>query len=194
VARAAGSDIESFEAEEAGAAVAEKLEGMLISGETGVVVQGSDIPGYTSLAARYQGTAVGDFGTISNIYETFLAAVTIMAGRRYYGPFGVYIANTQYHEMMEYYSDGTGQTPLQRVEAMPQISFVKPNDLVTDGEFVMPQLTNGVVDIREAMPIENRRWVSPDASRVHFVVAASAVPRLKTDYAGYAGIAHYSSA
>lgn len=192
VARAAGSDIETFEAEEAGAAVTEKLEDMLINGETGVVVQGNDIPGYTSLAARYQGTADGDFGTITNIYSTFVAAITQMAAYRYYGPFGVYIANTQYYEMQDYYSDGSGQTPLQRVEAMPQVSFVKPNDLVTDGEFVMVQLTREVVDIREAMPMENRRWVSPDESRIHFVVMAAAVPRLHTDYAGYAGVAHYS--
>lgn len=193
VARAAGSDIESFEAEEAGAAVAEKMEDMLINGETSIVVQSNSIPGYTTLTARYQGTADGDFGTISNIYSTFVAAVTQMASYRYYGPFGVYIANTQYFEMQEYYSDGTGQTPLQRVEAMPQISFVKPNDLMTAGEFVMVQLTREVVDIREAMPMENRRWVSPDESRIHFVVMAAAVPRVKTDYAGQAGVAHYDS-
>jgi uncharacterized linocin/CFP29 family protein len=193
VARAAGSDIETFEAEEAGAAVAEKLEDMLINGETGVVVQGNDIPGFTTLAARYQGTAEGDFGTISNIYTTFLAAVTQAASERYYGPFNVYIANTQYHEMLEYYSDGTGQTPLQRVEAMPQIRSVKPNDLMTAGEFVMVQMTREVVDIREAMAMENRRWVSPDESRIHFMVMAAAVPRVKTDYAGEAGVYHYSS-
>lgn len=193
VARAAGSDVESFEAEEAGAAVAEKLEDMLINGETGTVVQGDSIPGYRTLTARYQGTAAGDFGTISNIYDSFLEAIRIMAGRRYHGPFGAYIANTQYHEMLDYYTDGTGQTPLERVERLPQIRFVKPNDLVTDGEFVLVQLTGEVVDIRQAMALENRRWVSPDESRVHFVVMAAAVPRLKTDYAGYSGIAHYSS-
>ena len=193
VARAAGSDVETFEGEEAGVAVAEKLEDMLINGETGIVVQGSDVPGLTSLSARYQGTADGDFGTISNIYSTFLAAVTIMAGRRYYGPFNVYIANTQYLEMQAYYSDGTGQTPLQRVEAMPMIRSVKANDLVTDGEFIMVQMTNEVVNIFEAMAMENRRWVSPDESRIHFVVMAAGVPRLRTDYAGYAGIAHYDT-
>lgn len=192
VARAAGSDIETFEAEEAGAAVAEKLEDMLINGETGVVVQGDDIPGFTTLDARYEGTAEGDFGTISNIFTTFLAAVSQMASDRYYGPFGVYIANDQYFEMMEYYSEGSGQSPLKRVEAMPQIRFVKPNDLMTDGEFVMVQLTREVVDIREAMAMENRRWVSPDESRIHFVVMAAAVPRVKTDYAGESGIAHYT--
>lgn len=194
VARAAGSDVETFEAEEAGAAVAEKLEDMLINGETGVVVQGNDIPGYRTLSARETGTADGDFGTISNIYSTFVAALTELAADRYYGPFGVYMANAQYLEMMEYYSDGSGQTPLQRVEGMPQVSFVKPNDLMADGEFVMVQLTREVVDIREAMPLENRRWVSPDESRIHFVVMAAAVPRLKTDYAGASGVLHYTGA
>lgn len=193
-ARAAGSDVESFEAEEAGAAVAEKLEDMLINGETGIVLEGTPIYGYRTLSARNTGTVVGDFGTISNIYETFIAAVLAMAADRYYGPFGVYMSNTQYFEMLEYYSDGTGQTALARVLSIPQISFVRVNDLTTDGDVLMVQLTREVVDIRQAMALENRRWVSPDASRIHFVVMAAAVPRLKTDYAGNAGILHYTGA
>lgn len=192
VARASGSQIDTFEAEEAGIAVAEMAESILLAGST-VTVQGSQIYGYTNLSARYTGSATGDFGTISNIYPTFTGMVSTMASRRYYGPFNVYIANTQYHEMLAYYSDGSGQTALQRALSIPQIASIRPHDLVTAGQFVAVQLSSNVVDVKEAMPLQVRQWESPDGSAVHFVVMMAATPRLKTDYSGYAGIAHYSS-
>jgi len=197
-ARAAGQQIETFEAEEAAAAVAEKAEDILINGDTSVVVAGNSIPGYRTLAARNTATAAayggGDFGTITNITDTFLGMLSALAALRYHGPFNCYIHNTQYHEMLAFYTDGSGQTALERVESLPQINSVKPNDLIgTAGDLVMVQMTRNVVDIEIALTLENRRWEAPDGSAMFFVVMLSAVPRLKTDYAGTAGIAHATS-
>lgn len=191
-ARATGASIETFEAAEAAAAVAEKAEIILVDGDTTQVVQSSTISGLRTLTARYTANADGDFGTLSNIYPSFRKAIAAMAALRYRGPFNVYMAVDQYHEMLEYYSDGTGQRALDRVLALPQISSVKDNDLMTAGQFIMLQMSKDVIDIREALPLETRRWESPSGSRLHFVVLMAAVPRLKTDYAGYAGIAHIS--
>lgn len=191
-AAASGASLETFEAGEAAEAVAEKAETMLIDGETGIVVAGNSIPGLRTLTARYTGTADGDFGTISNIYTTFTGAVANMAGERYYGPFRVYIANTQYHEMLAVYSDGTGQTALQRVLQIPQILSITPNDLVAAGEMIFVQMSSNVVDIKQALPLQVRRWNAPDDSEVFFKVLQAGVPRLKTDYAGNSGILHYT--
>ncbi len=196
--RAAGQDIETFEAEEAAAAVAEKLEDLLINGDTSIVVAGSAIYGYRTLSARDTATAAGygggDFGTISNITPTFLGMLSALAAKRYYGPFNCYIHNTQYHEMLDFYSDGSGQTALQRVEGLPQIRSVKPNDLMgTAGDLLMVQMSRNVVDVEIALSMENRRWEAPDGSAMFFVVLAAATPRLKTDYEGNAGIAHATS-
>ena len=194
VARATGQQIETFEAEEAAAAVIERAEDILVNGNTNVVVSGGSIPGYRTLAARDTGTAAayggGDFGTITNIYKTFVGMMSALAAKRFYGPFNCYIHNTQYHEMLEVYSDGSGQTALERVEAIPAINSVKANDLMgTAGELLMVEMNSNVVDLEIAMTLENRRWESPDGSAMFFVVMMSAVPRLKTDYAGAAGIA-----
>lgn len=194
-ARAAGQAIDTFEAEEAAEAVSEKAEDILVNGETSVVVQGSSISGYRTLSARDTGTAAGygggDFGTISNIKPTFTGMLSALAAKRYYGPFECYIHNTQYHQMLETYTDGSGQTALERVEALPQIKNVKPNDLIgTAGDLVMAQMSRNVVDVEVALTLENRRWEAPDGSAMFFVVMMSVVPRLKTDYAGNAGVAH----
>jgi len=191
VARASGSQIDTTEAEAAAQAVAEMAEVILFDGST-VAIQGNPIYGYENVAGNYDGTAEGDFGTLSNIYPTFTAMVTVMSGRRFYGPWNVYISPTQYFQMLAYYSDGSNQTALQRVLSIPSIRSVVPNDLVAAGEFVAAQLTSDVVDIKQAMPIQTRRWESPDGSGVNYCVMMAATPRIKTDYAGYSGVAYYT--
>jgi uncharacterized linocin/CFP29 family protein len=196
--RAAGQDVETFEAQEAAAAVVEQAENILINGNTAIVVQGNSIPGYRTLAARDTGTAAayggGDFGTISNVTATFIGMLSALAAKRYYGPFNCYIHNTQYHEMLEFYTDGSGQTALERTLQLPQIQSIKPNDLMTTaGDLLMVQMSRNVVDVEIALTLENRQWEAPDGSALFFVVMMAAVPRLKTDYEGNAGIAHATS-
>ena len=192
--RKLGSPLDTFEAGEAAMAVAEEQERMLFNGNTTVVVQGSSIPGYTTLAARDTGTAAayggGDFGTISNIPDTFLGMLAALAAKRYHGPFACYIAQAQWHEMLQTFTDGSGQTALARVLELPQIETIKPSDFLAAGNLTMVQMTSNVVDIAIGMDIENREWEHPDGQSLNFAVLAASAPRLKTDYAGNAGIAH----
>jgi uncharacterized linocin/CFP29 family protein len=192
--RTHGSDLDTRNAEEAAKAVAEKLEYITINGWTDVSVAGNTIPGLRTLSSRYTDTADGDFGTISNIYPTFRKALAGMAAERYRGPFTVYMANNQYFEMLEHYSDGSSQTALQRVLTLPQITAIRRNDLMTDGEFVMVQMDSRVLDLRVAMDMETRQWDAADGSRMNFYIAMSAVVRLVTDYNGDAGIGHITGA
>jgi len=192
-ARANGADLETTNAEEATASVVEQAEGMLINGDTSIVIEGTSISGLRTLTARYTTTADGDFGTIANIYPTFRKLINTMHTRTYHGPFAVQMAPNQYSELLQYYSDGTGQRALDRVLALPEIQSVNYNDLMTDAEFTAVQLTNNVVDIRIALDLETRRWEAPDGSRIYFMVMMAAVPRLKTDYAGYSGIVHITA-
>lgn len=196
--RRTGAGLDTTEAEESTEAVMEKAEDILINGETSVVIEGQSIPGYVTHTARETGTAAsyggGDFGTLANIYPTFLGVLTAMQAKRYHGPFTVYIHPTQYNQMLEYYSDGTGRTALERCEALPQISGIKPNDLIaTAGHMIWVQLERKVVDVEVAMTLQNRQWESLDGNRFYFVVCMSAVPRVKQDFDGNNGIAHVTS-
>ena len=169
-----GQDLETFEALEAAEAVAEKAEDILINGDTSNVLEGNSIAGLRTLSGRYTASGTGDFGALSNIYPTFLSMITNMSNHRFNGPFGVEMNPTQYNEMLEYYFDGTGQRALDRVLALPQIEYVAQNDLMPSGQFVAVQLDKKVIDIREAMPIQVRRWEDPSGNNVHFVVIMAA--------------------
>lgn len=190
-ARANGTPLDTSAAEASGVAVGEKVEEIIIDGNTSIVLQGNSIPGLQTLAARYQGSAEGDFGILSNIYPTFLDLIAQMGALRYHGEFNVYIANNQYNEMLEVY-DSTGETALERVLRLPKISAVKVNDLVDDGEFLAVQMSPDVIDYREALSLETRRWEHPSGARMFYLVLLMGAPRLKTDYEGTAGIAHYT--
>jgi uncharacterized linocin/CFP29 family protein len=196
--RRLGDTLDVTEAQESAASVAEKLEDILFNGETGIVVGGSGIFGMTTLAARTTGTAAsfggGDFGTISNILPTFTGILAALAAKRYYGPFGFYISNTQYYQMLAFYTDGSGQTALQRVLALPQVKYVKPSDHLADGALTGMQLTKNVVDLATALDVTNREWTSGDEMTLNYKVMMAAVPRFKTDYAGNAGVVHVTAA
>lgn len=192
--RAAGAPIDTTEASEAAFAVAEKAETVLFNGAANIVVNSNALFGYTTLAARLTATAAafggGDFGTISNIQPTFLGMISGLAARRYHGPFGCYIAPTQYVQMLSTYTDGSGQTALERALELPQIKFIKPADVLADGVTIMAQMTPDVVELVIGMELDNREWESPDGTELHFAVMMACAPKLVTDYAGYAGIAH----
>lgn len=195
--RRLGDTLDVTEAQASAEAVAETLENMYFNGDATVVVGGATIPGLTTLSGRLTGTAAsfggGDFGTISNILPTFTGVLGGMAARRYYGPFGFYLSNTQYFQMLAFYTDGSGQTALQRVLQMPQIKFVKPSDSLADGYLSGVQLTKSVVDLATALDVTNREWTSGDEMALHYKVLMAAVPRLKLDYAGYAGVVHVTA-
>ncbi len=192
--RAAGAPIDVTEASEAGASVAETAENILFNGAPNITVNGNGVFGYTTLAARTTNTAAGfgggDFGTVSNIQPTFLGMISALAAKRYHGPFGCYIAPAQYIQMLSTYTDGSGQTALDRVESLPQIEFIKPADMLADGALTMVQLTPDVVELVVGLELDNREWESPDGSELHFAVMMAAAPKLVTDYSGNAGIAH----
>lgn len=196
--RRLGEGIDVTEAVEAAASVIEQEENILFNGYSGVVVGGNTIYGYTTISARLSDTASnfggGDFGTNTNIYPTFTGMLGGLAARRYHGPFMGYVAPTQYAQMLAVYSDGSGQTALDRVRNLPQIVDVKPADVLADTGVLLVQMTENVVDLVVALELENREWESPDGAAANFKVMAAMAPRLKTDYAGYIGIAHATGA
>ncbi len=192
--RTLGSELDTTEAAATAAVVAESAEEMVFNGASGIVVSGSTIPGLTTHAQRTTDTAQnyggGDFGTVSNVLPTFLGAISAMGAKRFHGPYNVYISNTQYVQLLARYSDGSGQTVLDSVLALPHIASVKPSDFLVAGSAVMVQMTSDVIDLIRAGSIENREWVSPDGEELNFKVMMVMAPRLKQDYAGNLGVCH----
>ena len=196
--RALGDALDTFEAGEAAASIVEEQERMVFLGESSVVVEGNAIPGLTTFTARDTDTATnyggGVFSTVGNGYKTVLGMVSALAAKRYHGPFNFYVAAAEYLDLLNYYTDGSNSTDLQRILTLPQVSAVKPSDYLAAGNAVLVQMTPDVLDYREAMRPENREWMDGAKTKVMFAAMAAGVHRLKQDSQGYTGIAHCTGA
>lgn len=195
--RRAGDALDMTEARESGQAVAERLESMTVDGYSGVVVAGDAITGLTNITGRDTDTASnyggGDFGTALNGPKTVLGMISALAAKNYYGPFGVYVANTQYFQLLTPLANRSG-SDLQSILDIPQVQFCKPDQTLAAGEVVLVQLTSNVIDLAIAEEIMLREWNSGDATIFHGKVMGLMVVRLKVDFAGNLGVAHATGA
>lgn len=195
--RRAGDALDTTEAMESGVAVAEKLESMTVDGDSNIVVGGAGIDGLTSITGRDTDTATnyggGDFGTALNGPKTVLGMISALAAKNYYGPFGVYVANTQYWQLLTPLANRSG-SDLQSILDIPQVQFCKPNQTLAAGEVVLVQLTRNVIDVAIALDIMNREWRSGDELSFYGKVMGVMVVRIKLDFAGNIGVAHATGA
>ncbi len=191
--RLSGSGVDTTNAEATARVVGESLESMLFLGSP-VSLNGNPVYGLTTHPDINTGTATGDWGTIDNIYTDALRMITAASAANHFGNYEMWVANPQYLEMLEFYSDGSNSTALQRVESLPQIDAVHPSDWMTAGTVLLVQTTRDVSDIAITQTPTLVEWASPDGSMNHFKVVAIAAPRVKSDYSGKSGIVYYTGA
>lgn len=196
--RRLGDGLDVTAAYEATRVVAEMMETLVIDGYD--LKFGADtIYGLTNHTNRNTDTASayggGDWGTITNVVPTVAGMVAAANGDAMYGPFGILVAPTQFNQAaLTYYTDGSGNTPIQRLLSLPNIEFVQMCPFLQDTEVVLFQLTRSVIDWAEAMPLQVLEWASPDGFTSHFKVVTVATPRVKADYDGKSGIVHATGA
>lgn len=192
--RRLGDALDTTAAQIATRKVTEMAEYILFRGSS-MKVNTNAIYGYTTHPSRNIFAAVGDFGTISNIFPTINGMVQAAEADFFYGPFGLYVSGNQYAEMRAVYSDGSGQTAMQRcLEAIPSLKFIKPADQLADGSLVLTQLTRDVVDLALAQDIVVVQWDAMGGMVELFKVFSAMVPRIKADADGRCGVVHATGA
>jgi uncharacterized linocin/CFP29 family protein len=198
--RRLGDGLDMTNAVEASRVVAESLESMLMNGST-AVLNGQAIYGYRTHTNRNTDTATnyggGDWGTIANVLGTVGGMISAANVDNHFGPFMLYVSQTQYNQAaLQYYTDGSGQTPVDRILRIPSIVGVQglSTSILADGEVVLVQMTRDVVDWAEALDIQVREWTTNDGMASIFKVLAIATPRVKARYDGKSGIVHATGA
>jgi len=198
-ARLLGTQLDTAHATAAGRVVAEKIESMIMNGDSAIIFDGYTVYGYTTEPQRNTDTAAnyggGDWGTISNIVPTVAGMINVAIGDNYFGPYTLYAAKTQFNQAnTSFYTDGSGQTALQRVRSMDGIAGAYPNDTLADGVILLVQMTEDVVDYQEHMGISVVEWLSSDGMVGYFRVMAVGAPRMKHDFNNKSGIVHATGA
>lgn len=195
--RLLGDALDTTEAMASGVVVGEKIEEIFFDGETGIEWGGNTIFGITTITGRDTDTASnyggGDWGTQGKGPLTILGMLSALAAKNYRGPFGVYVANTQYWQVQAPIATRSGND-LDDILNIPGVNYVRRSDLLSDGVVMVVQLTRNVIEIASAMPATNREWSAPDEMAFYGKVMEATVPIIKTDYNGYVGIAHCTGA
>lgn len=181
--------------------VAEELESIVVNGNTAVQLNGRPIYGLrthpkrrTDTAANYGG---GDWGTAANILATVAGMVGSANSQNNYGPFLLYVSQVQYNQAALFrYTDGSGDTPLGVLRALPMIEDVRvlPPNVLPDGELLLLQATREYIELAEAMPIQIREWTSGDGVESMFKVLTIAAPKIKARQGDETGIVHATGA
>ena len=197
--RRLGDGIDVTGATAAARVVAESIESLIIDGSTAISLNGSVIYGLTSEAQRNTDTAAayggGDWGTISNVVPTVAGMINAANADGFYGPFGLLIHPTQYNQAaLAFYTDGSGQTALQRITSLANIAEVQMCATLQAGEVVLFELSRNVIDWAEALAIQTLEWASGDGMVSHFKVMAVGAPRVKNAGTGKSGIVHATAA
>lgn len=171
--------------------VADKLEDVLFNGLAQLKVDGKMIYGYTNYPDRNtvelgQSWAT-DGSTIINDTKNMLQAAY---NDNRFGPFTMYVAKDIWAEIQMDYSDQKGdKTYMERITAFADISSVKAGDSLKNGNVLLVQMTDDVVDIAVAQDIVNIEWTNNPMQTMYKVYAAMA-PRMKSDRNGSCGIVH----
>ena len=187
--RRLGDALDTTQTQVATRKVVEKLEAMLFNGVT-MKVNANGIYGFTTHPNRntYAGA---DWGTISNIYTNVNEMVAAAEADGYYGPYGLYVATTQYAQARSVYTDGSGQSAIDRcMKNIPSLKFFKPSSVLTAANAVLVTLARDVVDLAIAQDIVPVEWDSQGGMVQHFKVFCAMVPRIKADSEGHSGIVH----
>jgi hypothetical protein len=208
-ARNTGDAIETSHAAAAARVVVEKLEGQGMNGISGFTYNGETLYGLTNHPDRNTGSG-SDWGTIGNVISTVQAMIGAAIADNHYGPFHVYAAPTQFNQAKNsFFTDGSGDTAYDRVMRMNGITGFYPHDQLADGECVLVQMDEEVVDlafvpgfgfgtpdetgVAPVQGVTNIEWMSGDGMTSFHKALTIAVVRVKSRYDGKSGIVHYDS-
>lgn len=196
--RKLGDSIDTTAAQTAARRVRDKIEGMIFNGDS-LAMKGYSISGFTTKTERIQKTAAqcggGDWATEGNPYKTINGAIGFLAAAGFPGPYGVYVARTQYHEALHRLTDGSSLSELRAIlNGMPEVQFMTAADALTAGSVVVWQLSADVADLAVAQDIVTLQWEQQGGMMTQFKVMTALVPRIKHDANGACGVLHVTSA
>lgn len=196
-----GDGIDVTAAAETSRVVAEQIENIFING-AGVTLNGMNLFGVRNHPNRNTDTVTnyggGAWSTITNIVPSVNGMINAaMNTGKHYGPYTLFLSTTQYNLAgNSYFTDGSGQTPLDRLRNLATIEAVEhlPVDVLPAGEILMIEMSRGVIDAGIALDLQVREWASGDGLESHFKIMAVMTPRVKARYDNKSGIVHATGA
>ena len=193
-----GAPIDRTQVETAAQKVGEQMEEVLFNGMgtganggsiqsgAGVTTQNS-LFGYTN-APDLNTQAGGDWGTATNPQTDIINGIGVLEGDRFFGPYVVYVPTTQYNQLRNFFTDGSGDQIFDRIKRIQGVEDVRPGDRLTAGTAVMVTMRRDVVDLAIGQDLTVVEWETKGGLMMHFKVMTALAPRIKSTAADQSGI------
>jgi len=178
--------------------VAEKMEDLIINGDSKIDVGGAKIYGLRTLPARNTGTTALDLNgaTGAQWVEVFKDAIEKEQADNFYTPVTFYINYADwFYASVTDYAANYPKTILARLQEIPGVAAIVPASKVPVNEVLGVCKRSDVVQILTEMPMAVRpiMRLRPEDDYVFNVMAAVA-PELKADFSGQCGIVQLTKA
>lgn len=173
--------------------VADLLESILFKGAS-ITAGGGTIYGYTNFPSRNTGSVTADWSSTTgdNILLDVTRMISTLNGDNMYGPYMIYVPIAVYVNMLKDLKANSDKSVVQRVLEVPGILGVRATNQLTGTNILMVQMTSDVVDVIDGIQPTPVMWETQGGMMFNFKVIAILIPRLKSDFNGNCGIAHYS--
>ena len=189
-----GAPIDRTQVETASQKVTEQMEEILFNGTTiGSIQSGggsttqNSLFGYTT-QTNINTQAGGDWGTATNPQTDIIAGLGVLEGDSYFGPYVVYAATTQYGQLRNFFTDGSGDQIFDRIARIQGVEAVRPGDRLAAGNGVIVTMRRDVVDLAIGQDLTVVEWETKGGMMVNFKVLTAIAPRCKNDSALGSGI------
>lgn len=200
--RRGGSNLDTTQAYECAAMIADYLENMLFNGALTYTFGGGVIYGYRDFDHRITGSlANGHWDDLQpnsegSIGEQILQDVLNMKAdsiaHKHYGPWVLYIP-TGFEKMMDRdYVSGYPKSIRQRVLEITGIEDVVVVDKMAADCVLLVQMTPDVVRLVTGLPLTTVQWQEFGGMTTHYRVMTIQVPQIRADSNGNTGIVHYT--
>ncbi len=199
--RKGGTPLDTTQTAEATRQVVERIEDLLINGNTSGDVFGfgtltAQMFGYTnrtsrntvSLSTQWDASAA----TGETIVNDVLSMIAVAHGDRQFGPYVLYIPTNYWVELFNDFKTNSDKTTMQRISEISGIEAIKPIDRLSDDNVLLVQMSRSNVDMAVGMQPTTVSWEEQGGLVLMFKVMAIMVPRIKLDSGARSGVIHLS--
>jgi uncharacterized linocin/CFP29 family protein len=191
--RRMGNPIDTTMAEVAMRKVAEMVEAIIFTGLT-IATNLGNIYGLLTHPNRTTGSVTVGWGTATGaqILADALAMVNALTTKNMFGPYLIFLPTGVFNNLYNDFKANGDDTIIDRLLKLPNIQGIMPTNRLTGNQVLMVQLTSDVIQIIDGIQPTMVEWEERGGFEINFMVFCILLPRVRADYAGQSGIAHWS--
>jgi uncharacterized linocin/CFP29 family protein len=193
VSRRGGMPLDTAQAEVATRKVAEMIEQIIFTGLSINANLGA-IYGLTTAVNRVTGSVSAAWATAATgiqIVFDVIAMQNALNAKNMYGPYLLIAPTATVNAMAEDYKANGDLTIIQRVLQIPGIEGILPSNRITGTTVLLVQMTADVIQLIDGIQPMLVEWDERGGFELNFMIFAIMLPRIRSDYLGQCGIAHW---